>query len=1120
MSTSSTITSATEYIGRHEELVELRDHLTDAVGGHGSLVLLGGEPGIGKTRTCEEIAEEARRLALIVAWGRCWEGRGASPFWPWVQVLRQLMVSVPSQRLTEWSAAHSASIAALLPERRQSQPLAESFDSPAGRFQLFQGVFDIIHWATASAPLVLFLEDLQGADEGSLLLLDFVARQISAAPVLIVATYRDVATSTGAPLATRLPELTRESAVCNIMLKPLDLSEVESFVGGALQKPLLSDSPTKLHKLTEGNPLLLLECLRVLGSEADVDKLSDGLTPLPTGIRNAVRRHLAPLSADCRAILRAAAVFGAEFGLTPLRDLLGFADEMLLNAHIDESLDVGILTTDATMPGRYRFVHRLVREALYAELSNVELLRYHHDAGATLASRLDADANVVQITQHFVAAARRGANPEPAVNWARRAGDKALGEFDYEEAERLYALGIDTLAQFGPRDDRLHAELLVAHGNACNRLGAADRAKKSFDRAAELARKLGSGQLLALAALGYGGPLAFPEGGYVDPHYVALLESALERCDGSQPGLEARLLSRQATALYFADQATLRRDLCRRALQIARDSGDSDALGHVLLATHAALWGPNPDERLALVDELLHLIARTGDRSLAFAAHRWRYCDLIELGDVAGMEDEFQACRALAEELREPGMLGWVGIFRAAREMWAGRFEECERLMNENLVTARTLGNAVQTAYFLQLYHLRTLQGRCDEMLELMRMAAGRNPAIPAFAVGLAHVHVEAGRLDEARPLAADVVARLDQYPVDVNYISTLTYLGFVCARIGDQALVAPVYELMRPYENLSAAAPTGLAYCGSVAHWLGVMATSLQRFEDAKEHFDRALAAEAAIGSPPWSANTQCEYATMLIAKGEVAEQARAAALLAEAETTATSLGMDGLRDKCRTMIAGCDAPPSPSVQSEDRIPVESGRGLALYRREGDFWTIEHDGHTSHLRDSRGLRYLAQLLQHPHREFLVIDLAAEVSLSSSTAANGDRERLDGNGVDVDTVVDRKAVVQYRRRLEEVRAELCEAEANNDTGRASILREEMEALVSQLSSAVGLGGRHRPMSSDLERARSAVTKRIRDTLRRIQEENPQLGRHLAQTVQTGYFCAYAPAPHDQIHWSF
>ena len=101
MSTSSTITSATEYIGRHEELVELRDHLTDAVGGHGSLVLLGGEPGIGKTRTCEEIAEEARRLALIVAWGRCWEGRGASPFWPWVQVLRQLMVSVPSQRLTE-----------------------------------------------------------------------------------------------------------------------------------------------------------------------------------------------------------------------------------------------------------------------------------------------------------------------------------------------------------------------------------------------------------------------------------------------------------------------------------------------------------------------------------------------------------------------------------------------------------------------------------------------------------------------------------------------------------------------------------------------------------------------------------------------------------------------------------------------------------------------------------------------------------------------------------------------------------------------------------------------------------------------------------------------------------
>jgi tetratricopeptide (TPR) repeat protein len=1111
----SSVAPAAEYVGRIQEISDLEDRLRSAVGGRGSLMLLSGEPGIGKTRTCDKLAAEAQRLAMIVAWGRCWEGHGASQYWPWVQIVRQLMMAVPSERLAEWTRCHSATVAALLPDGRRTNAVG----APQDRFQLYQGVLDIVHWATQSAPLLLVIDDLQGADEGSLLLLDFVARDIAAAPVFIVCTYREVAAASGSPLATRLPELTRQATVSSLTLRPFDLGEVESFVDGGAFPAIEPATVAKLHQLTEGNPLLLLECLRAVGSEANVDKLAGGEAAMPAGVRTAVRRHLAPLSSDCRAILRAAAVVGREFGIAHLRELLGYADEMLLTAHIDEAIHIGIVAADPSTPGRCRFVHQLVRDGLYAELSNVELLRYHHDAGTTLAARLDRDANLAQITHHFLAAARRGANPEPAVSWAHRAGDCAFGRSAYADALRFYDTAIDVLEHFGPDDPLLHAELLHDRGSACNRLGEIDRAKQSFRRAAELARRLGSAELLARAALGYGGPLPFPEGGYVDAEHVALLEEALGRCADKRHGVRARLLSRLASAIYFSDQGRRRRELCDEALRIARACGDPDALGHVLLATHAALWGPDPAQRLALVDELLHLIARTGDRSLAFAAHHWRYCDLLELGDVAGMENEFQACRALAQELREPAMLGWVDIFRAGRAMWQGRFQECERLATDTAAMAQWLGNAAQTIYFLQIYHLRSLQGRGDEMLEPMRMIAGLNPAIPAFGIGLAHIHVEAGRIEEARLLAADIVAHLEHYPVDVNYVSTLTCLGLVCARIGDASLTQPVYDLVRPYEKLSIMIGNGLGYCGPAAHWLGVMAASLGRLGEAAAHFERALASEAVMGSPPWLANTQYEYADMLYARGDEGDRARAAALAADAAATSERLDMAALH---RQALALASKLPAARKSTEQAVRVDRAaiaNAISVYRREGEFWTIEHDGRILRMRDSRGLRYLAQLLQHPNREFLVVDLAVDVSPAESAAPS--KEFVNGaNCCGAEAVADRRAVAQYRSRLEELRADLCEAEANNDLGRIDQLRGEMEALEEQLTGAVGLGGRQRTVSSDLERARSAVTKRIRDTVRRIQEEYPELGHHLARTVQTGYVCTYSPAPHEVIRWSF
>ena len=1003
----------------------MRSHLERAAAGDGSLILLSGEPGIGKTRTCEQLADDAQRLGMQVFWGRCWEAGGAPAYWPWVQILRGVLMSVPHRLMAQWPSGHSATIARLLPETErpgEGEKLPVD-DSPNARFQLFQGVAAIVRWAAQSTPLLILIDDLQGADESSLLLLELIARELSGTPVMIVGTYRELALATGSPLAMRLPELTRAPAVRRISLRPLNVTEVEAFVTRVVADRVAPGAIATLHQLTDGNPLFLIECLRASSLDQNLDDLARGRTPLPGGIRDAVRRHLAPLSAECRAVLRAAAVFGRDFGIVMLRDLLRYADDVLLTGFLDEAVHTDILAADGASRGRYRFVHALVREVLYAEMSNVEQLRYHHDAAMLLSSRF-ADVGLSQIAHHFTEAARRGADPEPAVRWTRRAGDHAMRSLAYEEAERLYGEGLDVLENFGPDDLELQTKLLLACGNVCNRLGEIDRAKKRFERAGELARALGSRELVAEAALGYGGPLAFPDGGYVDEVHVAMLEHAVANWNGDAHPLHAQLLTRLAGALYFTDQVDRRRDLCTRALEMARNAGDADALARVLLATHAALWGPNPEERLQIANELVRLIRRTGNRVLAFSAHHWRYCDLLELGDVGGMENEFHACRALAAELREPAMRGWIDVFRAGRAMWEGRFEECERVATENLGLAQWLGNAAQTLHFLQMFHLRALQGRFDEMLEPMRTIAGLNPGIPAFSVGLAYIHAEADRLEEARPLAAGIVAHLDRYPPEVNFISTLTCLGLVCARLGDAALTAPVYELMRPYGNLSIMIGNGLGYCGAAAHWLGVMATSLGRFDDATAHFERALAMETTMGSPPWIANTQYEYAVMLLARGDSVDQPHGASLLAAAASTAEALRMARLGERVQTLQAMQNPAPAPPV-AED--PSRSNGAThedaaSIFRREGDFWTIEHGGRTLRLRNSRGLRYLARLVQHPRREFLVLDLAIDggdngclpLGRASAGAGNGHR---------------REPVVDRRARRSRARAALHHADA-------------------------------------------------------------------------------------------
>ncbi|MGI8553876.1 MAG: ATP-binding protein [Dehalococcoidia bacterium] len=229
-------------VGRTEELALLRERLQAARTSRGSLVLLAGEPGIGKTRLAEELAGEAREQGVTVLWGRCWEGEGAPPFYPWLQFLQTYSEQQPPLTLRAELGSGAAELAQLLPELRERLPDLPSEaagsrvgeqsagDPEAARFRLFQAVSRLLLNAAQARPLVLLLDDRHWADKASLLLLQFLSRELGKAKLLVIGTYRDTDLDRRHPLAETLPSLRRTPAFERILVHGLSREEVERLL--------------------------------------------------------------------------------------------------------------------------------------------------------------------------------------------------------------------------------------------------------------------------------------------------------------------------------------------------------------------------------------------------------------------------------------------------------------------------------------------------------------------------------------------------------------------------------------------------------------------------------------------------------------------------------------------------------------------------------------------------------------------------------------------------------------------------------------------------------------------------------------------------------------------------
>lgn len=1102
--------AAASFVGRERELAELQSALDAAFSGRGGLYLLIGEPGIGKSRLADELGIHASHSNAHVLWGRSWEGEGTPAYWPWVQVARSLVLGSDPTTLGSRLRGNAGYLAQLAPEIAERVPdlvrNAASKDSEQVRFALFDAVVSFLSASSEARPLVIILDDLHWADEPSLVLLDFVARELASMRTLLVGAYREVEAHAQPEIARLLARIARHGH--EMPLRGLTEADVASVIeqsfGLSISAPVLS----AVHAMTDGNPFFVDEVVRLLVAEGRIDEQPEKLR-VPSGVRETIRQRIDPLSSASVDILTVASVVGRDFSLPVLESASLLSRPEILRA-IQEAEATGLVATRS--PGSYTFSHALVRETLYEDLDAVRRSELHRSVGTALERiyRTDAQPHLAELAHHFFQAALGGSEPK-AVTYGRRAGDQATALFAYEQAAGHYERALEALDPAHPIESE-RCELLLALGDAAWRAGSEPRARDVFQRAAGSARELDDAEMLARAALGYGTGIGGQGFTFAaDRVLIDLLEEALHALGEQDSLLRARCLARLAAELYWTDQAERRVRLGREAVEMARRLGDVPTELVALYSLQWALLAPDTlEERLVAAQEILELASRVGDNEMRYWGHQFRFTTLAELGDFDGVDEGIEACGRLADELRMPLYRWQVGTWRAGRALWEGRLDDAERLAADaHDIGELAKSDAALIVYGAQIAVVRWLQGRSAEVQPALEGFSAAYPWIVAWRAAMALFYCDLGREAEAQvELDRIGVHEFSDIPRDGGWLPALWVLSPPCAYLRDTKHAALLYELLLPYEERWVVIPSVAIDFGALASVLGMLATTLGRWDDADRHFRRALTGRARSRNAPMTAMALREYAAMLLARAAPGDVERAQQTLNEALTSIQNLGLTGLMQRAQELA-------EEAVRASDSRPLE-----VVFRRDQNEWTISASGVSTKLRDIKGLHYLHLLVERPGREFHALDL---VVTAQGALRNGGRvgslPELRVGSDDAGPVLDEEAKTAYRLRLADLHEELAEARDWNDSERAARAQEEIDALKGELARGVGLGGRDRPAASAAERARLNVTRAIRSAIARIAEDHPDLGRHLSTAVRTGTFCSYDPGPAAAIDWT-
>ena len=893
------------FVGRERELEVILRALDDALGGRGRLVVVGGEPGIGKSRLAEELAGEATNNRGRVLWGRCWEAGGAPPYWPWVQAIRSYVRESDPEQLRRELGVRAAEVADVVPDIRELLPdlgASQAIDDPrSARFRLFDAIAAFLTSASRTKPIVLVIDDLHWADEGSLRLLEFVARELAGARLLLIGTYRDVELSRRHPLSQTLAELTRERLFERIALRGLSRDDVGRFVERTCGTSPPAELVGAIHAQTEGNPLFVTEVVRLLTQE-------DELTPerlsgreswnirIPEGVREVIGRRLDRLSDRCNETLAVASVIGREFGLDQLERIVDdLSDDRLLQL-LEEALSARVIEELPHGAGRYQFTHTLIQEILAEELSLTRRVRLHAHIAEALEALYgdDADRHAAELAHHF-GEAQTLLGADKLVRYSFTAGEMALAAYAHEQAlvhfERALAARGDA-----PMDDAA-AALYFGRGRA--QLAALPRyelepASTSLRRAFDYYAQTGDVSR-AVTVAAHPVPLSLGLG-YTDfPDLIGHALSLVPR-DSHEAG---RLLAQHGwyCGIVEADHSEAQ-GAFQRALSIAQRENDA-ALERRTLANAAwvDVWHfrlqDGLEKGLRAIEPAWHIV----DEQTEINARRSVVWALMALGEREGVRAHTDAAFAIAERLRDRWSLASAGSDNARLAVYEGDWETA-RQMSDVGSQAQPRDPRALTMRALLEYELGEFDAgaayiaRLQEAIKSDEVARRKPPgpiAEHVFMVGAISLTQRIAGKDQLLDSAATSAEALLSLPLaPAMTMVARSALALIAVQRNDAAAAERHYFAIEPQQGTAC-----FIIPFSFDRVLGLLAATWGRIDTAVAHYEAGLAFCERAGYRPEYAWMAYDYAEVLLARGAPGDEDKATDLQEAALRSARELGM-----------------------------------------------------------------------------------------------------------------------------------------------------------------------------------------------------------------------------------
>ncbi len=882
-------------VGRERECALLDDLLA---AGTGQVVLVAGEPGVGKTRLAEEASARAKAQGPAVAWGRASEG--SPPYWPWRQVLRRLGLPDLTATVEE-------------------------------RFVLFESVAARLSEVATPGGLLVVLDDLQWADPASLRLLAHVATGIADVPMVVLGTYRDTE-----PVTLDLRNATR------IRLLGLSAGEVATQLAGVTGWAVPEPVAAAIHRRTNGNPFFVAELGRVLATSGD--------GRLPDGIRDAVQARLARLSPDGRTVVTAAAVLGKGLDAVSLAAVTAL-DLGTVLAAVDEATGAGLVTDG-------RFTHDLIREAAQLEVPTAERLRLHQRMAEHLLTG-DPDRHIEELANHWLAALPAG-DAAQAGRWAERAAERAMAQQAWEQADAL--LGAATAAATGPADRcrlllaRAHAQVrgYDIGGARQSVLAVADLARAAGD-SVSLARAVltmdgandflwdPTNRALAVEALRGIGTADSP----IRVRLLAQLAASdtwRSLADAEARSAEALAMAERLAAADQLDPSTARLPLLRGSsgknrpgdhyfpeVVASTDDERRQALREALRARHLTRSGPDGvHERLALGDQLLAMGVEHRDDDAALWGRIWRFDALVQLGQVDRAEAELDPIEAIAARLRSPLARWHATRYRATIALARGRFDDAFRLGVEAEAIVRRAGHEGARVPSIGLLIIARMSTSLDDLETDTYYQAhrdlyegiGDSPATTAFRGGLATWKAMLGHRDEAERIYRTLPPIAASPPFML--LPVLAAAAELAHEFTDKPVAAEVYERLIPHADLVMCGGAGIiAVSGSAHGALGLAAATLDRLDDAVAHLRTAVDVNDRVGLPPNAALARFHLAEVLTRRKRPGDRDEADAAGASAAKAAERLGMVPLVRRIKALDGG------PLTARERQIAELVAQGL-----------------------------------------------------------------------------------------------------------------------------------------------------------------------------------------------